>query len=231
MSPAEFKEALRRTLEDRRLSRPERQALQALVGDREFSDAERAASRAVAFELARDAATDGAAVRDVLDWLHDVVKLLDGPQRSGAAPRAEACFSPGQECVNRIVGLFRTARASVDACVFTITDDRISDAIIAAHKRGVRIRIVTDNDKVTDAGSDVLRLSHAGVGVRIDVSPFHMHHKFAIFDGARLLTGSYNWTRGAANDNEENFVVLADRGAVAAFQQVFDALWTKFGPS
>ena len=27
----------------------------------------------------------------------------------------------------------------------------------------------------------------------------HMHHKFAIFDGERLINGSYNWTRGAAN--------------------------------
>ena len=33
-----------------------------------------------------------------------------------------------------------TERAQrVDICVFTITDDRLSDAIVAAHRRGVAV--------------------------------------------------------------------------------------------
>ncbi len=38
----------------------------------------------------------------------------------------------------------------------------------------------------------------------------HMHHKFALFDGGRLLTGSYNWTRGAAETNYENVIDTTD---------------------
>ena len=58
--------------------------------------------------------------------------------------------------------------------------------------------------------------------VKVDRTPFHMHHKFAIFDGARLLNGSYNWTRGAANDNEENLIDTGDPRLLAAFRRQFE---------
>jgi mitochondrial cardiolipin hydrolase len=110
-------------------------------------------------------------------------------------------------------------------CVFTITDDRLADALLAAHRRGVAIRVLTDNDKAHDLGSDIERIAAAGVAVRIDRTPFHMHHKYAIFDGRRLLNGSYNWTRGAARDNQENVVVTDDPALVARFAAAFEALW------
>jgi len=58
-----------------------------------------------------------------------------------------------------------------------------------------------------------------------------MHHKFAILDGETLLTGSYNWTRGAARDNEENLVVTTDLRFIAPFVDTFDRLWEKLGSS
>jgi cardiolipin hydrolase len=54
-----------------------------------------------------------------------------------------------------------------------------------------------------------------------------MHHKFALFDGKRLLTGSFNWTRSASEQNEENMIVTPDPVLVAAFQGRFEALWNK----
>ena len=37
----------------------------------------------------------------------------------------------------------------MDICVFTITCDEITAAVLGAHKRGVRVRIITDNDQVS----------------------------------------------------------------------------------
>ena len=58
-----------------------------------------------------------------------------------------------------------------------------------------------------------------------------MHHKFTVFDGATLVTGSYNWTRSAANANQENIVVTADRALVDAFEAQFEKLWRQFAPA
>ncbi len=56
-----------------------------------------------------------------------------------------------------------------------------------------------------------------------------MHHKFAIFDHRLLLTGSYNWTRSAASDNEENFILSGDPRLLKSFAGMFDKLWDTFG--
>jgi hypothetical protein len=44
-------------------------------------------------------------------------------------------------------------------------------------------------------------------------------------DNTTLLTGSYNWTRSAAHDNEENFLITGDPRFVAAFGRQFERLW------
>ena len=72
------------------------------------------------------------------------------------------------------------------------------------------MRIISDDDKQFDEGSDIHALREAGVPLRIDDSPFHMHHKFALVDGAWLLNGSFNWTRSASVNNEENLLVTDD---------------------
>ena len=91
------------------------------------------------------------------------------------------------------------------------------------------MRVITDNDKANDRGSDVYRLSRAGVRVRVDESEHHMHHKFAIIDGRTVITGSYNWTRSAAELNYENIVVSDEPRLVSAFARTFDALWEELG--
>lgn len=70
--------------------------------------------------------------------------------------------------------------------------------ILAAYQRKLAVRIVTDNEKELDSGSDIARCRAEGIAVRVDRSSAHMHHKFALFDGQVLINGSYNWTRSAA---------------------------------
>ena len=61
--------------------------------------------------------------------------------------------------------------------------------------------------------------------VKVDDSPHHMHHKFALFDRQTLATGSYNWTRGAAEKNQENLVLLQDSRLIAKFSREFEKIW------
>ena len=81
------------------------------------------------------------------------------------------------------------------------------------------------HDKAGDRGSDIDRLAARGMAVRVDRSPDHMHHKFAVFDDALVLTGSYNWTRSAANRNQENFLISDDARLVSSFTRGFEELW------
>lgn len=219
---------LRSTLEDERLSKEESQALgEALAGVGADASA-LAFVRNAAFALARERieAQPGA----VLGWLDRVDRQVDRAVRAAGDVRAEerVAFSPGLACLRLVTGALRSARRTVDACVFTITDDRIADLLLELHARGVRVRVVTDDEKASDPGSDVARLAAAGVGVRTDDSPDHMHHKFAVVDERVVVHGSYNWTRSAA-DNQEHLCLTTSRAVVEPFARRFEELWSLYG--
>lgn len=231
MTSDEFRQRLLAVLGDGKLSRGERQALSAALREDLPDDVARSEYRDAAFDVARQAIASAPRPVDVLDWLADVLRLLDAPPgvaTSAPVCRGDVCFSPGEACRDRIAGMFRSARRRVDVCVFTITDDAIAEAMLDAHARGVALRIITDDLKSLDLGSDVARFAAAGIPVRVDRTRHHMHHKFAIFDGERLVTGSYNWTLGAARDNEEHVVILGEPPLVARFQAEFERMWRAY---
>jgi phosphatidylserine/phosphatidylglycerophosphate/cardiolipin synthase-like enzyme len=244
MNPADAERFLGQSLADRQLTRGEKSALADWLARNARTDQQRGLIRHAAFELARKAVADPAAAQ-VVEWLEDVLKVVapvqapgaddPGPPKAGSSGQ-EAFFAPGEACLDRIVHRITRARQTMDLCVFTITDDRISRPILDAHRRGVRVRIISDNEKAHDPGSDIRRFTDAGIPVKVDDVrgpgesglTGHMHHKFAIFDGARLLNGSYNWTRGAATSNYENLVDTADPPLVARFAAEFERLWNRF---
>ncbi|MCB9745526.1 MAG: hypothetical protein H6740_23305 [Alphaproteobacteria bacterium] len=220
MNHQELVEAFARTADDTRVSRNEREALRERLA--EVSSAQRQALRAELFKLAAERLHD---FRDkaLLEWLDDALKLLE--LQAPAAEPARAFFGPGDPMVEQLESLVRRAQRRIDVAVFTITDNRLAQALLDAHRRGVQVRVLTDDEKAHDKGSDVFALAERGVPVRFDHSPFHFHHKFAVFDDDTLVTGSYNWTRGADRDNRENFTVLRDAQLVRQFSQAFEALW------
>ena len=223
MQRPDFERWLAETLEDLRMSRGERQALRGVLGDAQLTEQQRAKLRHRAFEMAKEVVSsrDG---QQVVDWLYEVVKAM-APEAAGASRLADVVFSPGDDCLNALLQYLGGARQTVDICVFTITDNRVARSIVDAHERGVAIRIVTDDDKAGDLGSDVERLAERNITVRYDRSPHHMHHKFAVFDRQVVLTGSYNWTRSAAEHNRENILLSDDPRLVRPYHKAFQQLW------
>ena len=71
-------------------------------------------------------------------------------------------------------------------------------------------------------------IADAGIPVRTDAASTHMHHKFAIVDGATLINGSFNWTRQAVLGNQENVVIARDAKLAGVFAKEFDSMWGKF---
>jgi len=228
LTEADIDHLLRQTFDDRRLSRGERRALAQLV---ENPPELRLRVRRRSFEVAKSFAHD-VDFPIVLDWLEEVQKALTEPTPSTRSPNTtssptddEAFFAPREDIPRRIVFALNNLTTRADLAVFTITDDRVSSAILAAHRRGIAIRIVSDNDKANDPGSDIERLARAGLAVRIDRTAVHMHHKFAVLDNRLLINGSYNWTRSAADDNHENLVFHRAPRLIEAFAAEFQHCW------
>lgn len=210
------------TIDDRRLTSSEKRALKEVLKEVPLGKRERDLLRSKVFEIALSK-VEGKENRDILEWLYKAYRLL--LPESEDLPEGKALFSPGDDCINEIIRLIKGAESSIDICVFTISDDRISREIVEAHRRGVKVKIITDDDKTGDRGSDIFALAKVGIEVMIDRTSNHMHHKFALFDGKVVLTGSYNWTRSAADYNYENIIVTDDKKMVASYTGCFTKLW------
>lgn len=237
MDANELSQFLRTSLADHKLSGGERSALADWLAANVGTEQDRGLARHVAFEVAKGEVSDPKTAQ-IIDWLEAVMKAIvpNVPDATAADSEARAYFSPGERCLQQVIHRFGECRHSADVCVFTITDDRISRAILDAHHRGVKVRIISDHDKAGDLGSDILQFRAVGMSVKLaDVHGRtdrhvngHMHNKFAIFDGTHLVNGSYNWTRGAADTNFENIVDSTDARLIEAFAEEFKRLWNRF---
>ncbi|MCP4870391.1 MAG: hypothetical protein GY898_16935 [Proteobacteria bacterium] len=222
-------EAFLTSLDDERVSRGEKKAMRALLMDDGAGPERRASLRAALFdEICRRAPGDAKLLRG-LETAISVLYPANPPGKQTVHPPTRAWFGPEDPMAETLCTLIEGVRTSLDVAVFTITDDRVTKALLKAHERNIRVRIISDDDKAGDRGSDVIRLGRAGVPVRTDHSPHHMHHKFAVFDSRSVLTGSYNWTRGAAFSNRENFLLTYEERAVARYAEAFETLWSELG--
>ncbi len=216
---------LRESIADEVFSKNEKRSLRALVEELAPDEQQLAFLRSQLFALANEKinATNQAFI---LEWLKAGVSALI----ISSSTHSEVYFSPGETCGYAIVRNIEQATTSLHVCVFTISDDRITKSLLTAHQRGVKIQLITDNDKSLDLGSDVQQLKRAGIPTRMDATPNHMHHKFMIVDNRAVITGSYNWTRSAARFNQENILVTREPGVIQSFQEEFEKLWQEMKP-
>jgi phosphatidylserine/phosphatidylglycerophosphate/cardiolipin synthase-like enzyme len=85
----------------------------------------------------------------------------------------------------RLIDRIAAAQYSIDFCFYNIKRQNIVDTLIAAHSRGIQVRIITEDDHIGNQA--VQDLINAGVTVIDDSfganpSSNYMHNKFAVFD-------------------------------------------------
>lgn len=167
-----------------------------------------------------DAANNG---QQAIFWLQNCFELID----KYMFHIHKVYFSPGTDILESISDLLGQATKSVDLCIFTITDGRLVADLMDCLQRGIKLRIITDDDKMYDHGSAIQELKNAGIPIRIDHSRYHMHHKFGVVDSHIIFTGSFNWTYTATKHNQENLLVTTNFDIVKQYENQFDLLWNE----
>jgi cardiolipin hydrolase len=212
---------LKASIADETLTKSEKKSIKSLMAEQSFDHDQLNFLRSKIYELANEKITD-TNYRSIVEWIKVANSaFIARPVES----KSEAFFSPGETCREAIIRQINGAVRELKICVFTISDDNISEAIAFAHRKGVDVKIVTDNDKLFDSGSDIGRLAAAGINIKVDLTADHMHHKFMVTDQLSLITGSYNWTRSAANFNHENIILTKESTLIKSFLKEFDRLW------
>jgi phosphatidylserine/phosphatidylglycerophosphate/cardiolipin synthase-like enzyme len=147
-------------------------------------------------------------------------RFLPGGYRSVpiAGPgTATTCFTPPEDCTALIRRELAAAERQVLVQAYSFTSAPIADALVAARRRGVEVTVLLDGDSAEGPASVLPGLTRGGVRVLLDDPPGIAHNKVMVIDGARVITGSFNFTRAAEERNTENLLVLRDAAIAAAY--------------
>jgi phosphatidylserine/phosphatidylglycerophosphate/cardiolipin synthase-like enzyme len=132
-------------------------------------------------------------------------------------------FSPGGGAMAAIVDQINHARTSIDVAAYVLTARQIIDPLAAAHRRGVRVRVLLDKKHIGGVYSAALaRLGD--LPVWRDAQHKEAHNKVILIDGQTIITGSFNFTDPAEDTNAENLLILHDKpNLYAAYQSDFES--------
>lgn len=135
--------------------------------------------------------------------------------------------------------LINEAKQSVDVAIFDLEEPSAAQALIAARKRNVRVRVVTDSDNMGEPGNPRepraihLAMKKAGIPIKGDNRQPFMHNKFMIIDGEIVVSGSLNLTPYSMYRDNNNSIRIRSKQLAANYQAEFDRLFNQemFGPN
>lgn len=120
----------------------------------------------------------------------------------------DVCFSPEGNCQPIILNLINNARKKIYVQSYSFTSQNIANALIKAHQRGIKVKILFDRSQLTARHSQIHTMKKAGIECHVDPVLGIAHNKIMIIDNNIVLTGSYNWTNAAETRNAENLLII-----------------------
>lgn len=165
-------------------------------------------------------AGDGGGVSgDYYDLYFTSPRIPDDDVRSGGLDEVLAAAIDG-------------AQTSVDIAAFEFELDSMADALIAAQQRGVRVRMV-DDDEQTEDSEPMERVRDAGIPVVDDERSAFMHNKFIVIDGREVWAGSMNFTPNGVYRNNNNLIRITSPELATNYTTEFEEMFNQasFGPT
>ena len=139
------------------------------------------------------------------------------PQEKPTTCNWEVYFSPHGGCTEAIIRELNKAKSTVLVQAYTFTSAPIAKALLNAHRKGVKVEVILDKSQRTQKYSSATFLYNQGIPVKIDAQHAIAHNKVMIIDGETVITGSFNFTKAAEENNAENLLVIRDRKLASAY--------------
>lgn len=133
----------------------------------------------------------------------------------------ENYFAPEDKVAEKIIARLKQAARTIEFMAFAFTDEQIGAAVLERAQGGVVVRGVFETTYADSSASQYGKFKRAGLDVRLDGNPFLMHHKVFIVDGKTVIFGSFNFSRNAAEQNDENLLIIDDLPLAQAFAAEF----------
>jgi phosphatidylserine/phosphatidylglycerophosphate/cardiolipin synthase-like enzyme len=137
-------------------------------------------------------------------------------------------YAPAENLEAIDVGLLDEAGASIDMAAYVLTDPGVIEALGDAADRGVAVRLYLDRGEFASHADALAELIvKPGVTARVKPSGVLMHMKAYAVDGARLRTGSGNFSSAGLSRQDNDLLVTDDAEAVRRFERDFDSVFAQ----
>ena len=154
------------------------------------------------------------------DWEGDSISAPQGD---------DLVWSPGSE--DEMIYLIDSATSTLKIYNEEMDDTDITNALVAAAKRGVHVQI--DMTYATNWKPAFIMLENAGVDVRTWASSskiLYIHAKMILADNVHVFLGSENFSDTSLNKNRELGLVLTSPVIIQQLNDVFDGDWARGRP-
>jgi phosphatidylserine/phosphatidylglycerophosphate/cardiolipin synthase-like enzyme len=132
----------------------------------------------------------------------------------------EVCFTPDENCTSLVVNAINHAQHQILIQAYTFTSKPIYKALFFAKRRDIDVSALFDKSAlptINDNFSIADYFAGHGINTKIDYEPNIAHNKVMIIDNQTVITGSFNFTHAAQNDNTENLLIINDPTLAAKY--------------
>ena len=168
-------------------------------------------------------------IRDTLRSITFVVTLTATAVQAGPiwCANIEVLYAPDDAPLDRVVTLYQQAKHYIYVSVYGLTYPRAVEALVAAKKRGVDVRMLTDQERTQEVKqhSALRTLRLAGIPIRVNQHDGLMHLKQVVIDDEINTSGSMNHTTSGNRYNDERMDIITDRTTSVKARQQFLSMW------
>ena len=156
-----------------------------------------------------------------------VVLMLAVSVGTGWSMTVEVYYGPDDAPLDRLTTLYRQATRYLYVAVYGLTSPRAVEAMVAAKKRGVDVRLITDRQRTEDVKQrTALRTLHlAGIPILVNEHDALMHLKQVVIDDEVNASGSMNHTTSGNRYNDERLDLITDHAITVKAREKFLAMW------
>ena len=135
-------------------------------------------------------------------------------------------FAAEADEIAALIAEIKQARQAIRFLAFVFSLEELADAILLQSTQSDFIaQGVFEKRNSTAPWSQLPALHCAGLQIRQDGNRYTMHHKVIIIDDHTVITGSFNFSKSAANNNDENIVIARDPLIVALYLEEWRRIW------
>lgn len=136
-------------------------------------------------------------------------------------------FAPEDGVGTYLSELLSKAQTEIRFMAFSFTHDDMGGTILSRFQAGVDVAGIFEQRGSETEYSELPAMFCAGVPVLQDGNPRTFHHKVLIIDRHIVVTGSFNFSAGADEGNDENVIIIDSPEIAALYLQEFDRRWAE----